>query len=114
MSSCRQVASNFKPVAARTVTAATPPCEWATSYAFIDPKGKVYEIWPKSHLDWAFDQIPSENPPTNYKEALAASHAAMEGAARGELKMERDQAVRAVYALILAALTVEKSALVAK
>jgi len=45
---------------------------------------------------------------------IAASHAAMEGAARGEVKMERDQAVRAVYSLILSALTVQKDALVAK
>jgi len=45
---------------------------------------------------------------------IAASHAAMEGAARGEVKMERDQAVRAVYSLILSALTVQRDALVAK
>ena len=45
---------------------------------------------------------------------IAASHAAMEGAARGEVDMERDQAVRAVYSLILSALTVEKDAMVAK
>jgi AcrR family transcriptional regulator len=45
---------------------------------------------------------------------IAASQAAMEGAARGEVDMGRDQAVRAVYSLILSALTVQQDALVAK
>lgn len=45
---------------------------------------------------------------------VAASNAAMEGAARGEVKMERDQAVRAVYTLILSALTPRKDAVAAK
>ena len=45
---------------------------------------------------------------------IAASNAAMEGAARGEVNMERDQAVRAVYSLILSALTVITKEMVAK
>jgi len=45
---------------------------------------------------------------------VAASQAAMEGSARGEVKMERGQAVRAVYTLILSALTVDLGTLVAK
>jgi AcrR family transcriptional regulator len=45
---------------------------------------------------------------------IAASQAAMEGAARGEVAMGRDEAVRAVYSLILSALTMEQTALVAK
>ena len=45
---------------------------------------------------------------------IAASQAAMEGAARGEVPMARDEAVRAVYSLILSALTVESDSMVAK